>query len=194
MQGNVVGGGSSGQRHDLRSRLQRTDYDRLEHASGPMRRWGWLVMGRHASPTSASRRATSSWRNAAHSGDGPLKVSDRPYISEAATSSSGRCTKTESPVHRRFHGRSAARRGVRTIERPFERKTPAALAELVLETGVGDDGLTLVTEARANRVLLRRQRAIGDSNYVKRRGKVIRRRRRMKSRLTAGAFRHRPSS
>ena len=78
MQGNVVGGGSSVNAMTY-ARGSKDDYDRWNTLSGDAG-WGWddLV------PYFRKQEGNVRLQNAAHSGDGPLKVSDPAYISEAA--------------------------------------------------------------------------------------------------------------
>src|SRR5258705_6614634 len=78
MQGNVVGGGSSVNAMTY-ARGSKDDYDRWNTLSGDAG-WGWddLV------PYFRKQEGNVRLENAAHSGDGPLKVSDPAYISEAA--------------------------------------------------------------------------------------------------------------
>src|SRR5712675_2185970 len=81
--------------------------------------------------------------NTAGSGRGPWNIARSKALSVGLSNAYfkllGRqhlrpdAAKTESPFHRRFHGRSAARRGVRTID-DLSRKTPQ-LGGLVLEAG-----------------------------------------------------------
>src|SRR5216684_942611 len=84
------------------------------------------------SPTSASRRATSGWRMPRTVETGLSRFPTRPTL-RGRQHLRPDAAKTESPFHRRFHGRSAARRGVRTID-DLSRKTPQ-LGGLVLEAG-----------------------------------------------------------
>jgi choline dehydrogenase-like flavoprotein len=126
MQGNVVGGGSSVNAMTY-ARGSKDDYDRWNTLSGDAG-WGWddLV------PYFRKQEGNVRLENAAHSGDGPLKVSDPAYISEAANIFVRTLQKLKVPFTD-DHGRSAARRGVRTID-DLSRKTPQ-LGGLVLEAG-----------------------------------------------------------
>src|SRR5258708_39880798 len=78
MQGNVVGGGSSVNAMTY-ARGSKGDYDRWNTLSGDAG-WGWddLV------PYFRKQEGHVRLENAAHSGDGPLKLSDPAYIPEAA--------------------------------------------------------------------------------------------------------------
>jgi choline dehydrogenase len=178
MQGNVVGGGSSVNAMTY-ARGSKDDYDRWNTLSGDAG-WGWddLV------PYFRKQEGNVRLENAAHSGDGPLKVSDPAYISEAANIFVRTLQKLKVPFTDDFTGGQL--HGVGYEQSTTFRGKRRSSADSFLRPVIGDERLTLVTEARANRVLFDGQRAIG-IEYVKD-GKVHQAKATHEVVLTAGAF------
>ena len=178
MQGNVVGGGSSVNAMTY-ARGSKDDYDRWNTLSGDAG-WGWddLV------PYFRKQEGNVRLENAAHSGDGPLKVSDPAYISEAANIFVRTLQKLKVPFTDDFTGGQL--HGVGYEQSTTFRGKRRSSADSFLRPVIGDERLTLVTKARANRVLFDGQRAIG-IEYVKD-GKVHQAKATHEVVLTAGAF------
>jgi GMC oxidoreductase len=142
--------------------------------------WGWddLV------PYFRKQEGNVRLENAAHSGDGPLKVSDPAYISEAANIFVRTLQKLKVPFTDDFTGGQL--HGVGYEQSTTFRGKRRSSADSFLRPVIGDARLTLVTEARANRVLFDGQRAIG-IEYVKH-GKVHQAKATHEVVLTAGAL------
>src|SRR5258708_4156801 len=138
MQGNVVGGGSSVNAMTY-ARGSKDDYDRWNTLSGDAG-WGWddLV------PYFRKQEGNVRLENVAHSGDGPLKVSDPAYISEAANIFVRTLQKLKVPFTDDFTGGQL--HGVGYEQSTTFRGKRRSSADSFLRPVIGDERLTLVTE------------------------------------------------
>ena len=177
-QGNVVGGGSSVNVMAY-TRGSKRDYDTWDELSGHAG-WGWNDM----LPYFRKQEGNVRLDNAEHSGDGPLKVSDPAYISDAANIFVRTMQKLKLRFTADFTGGEL--HGVGYEQSTTYQGRRHSSSDAFLKPVIGDERLTLVTEARANRILFDGKRAVG-VEYLHN-GKVRRATAARKVVLTAGAF------
>jgi choline dehydrogenase len=176
-QGNVVGGGSSVNVMAY-TRGSRLDYARWDKASGGAG-WGWDDLEPYFRRQEGNQRLD----NAAHGGDGPLKVSDPAYIVEAANRFVRTMQRMGLPFNADFTGGEL--HGVGYMQSTTYKGQRCSAADAFLTPIRNDPKLALVTEAAATRILFEGERAVGveyktkDGRLVAKAGEVI---------LTAGAF------
>ncbi len=177
-QGNVVGGGSS-VNVMLYARGSRLDYDLWDKATGGAG-WGWddLI------PYFRRQEGNQRLQNEAHGSEGPLKVSDAPYLIEADSLFLRTMQNLNIPYTDDFN--SGNLHGVGLTQSTVYRGRRCSSADAFLSPILNDPRLTLVTSARVNRILFEGTRAVGVEYVVddithqaSTTGEVI---------LTAGAF------
>jgi choline dehydrogenase len=177
-QGNVVGGGSS-VNIMLYARGSRLDYQKWDQATGGAG-WGWddLV------PYFRRQEGNQRLENQAHGGDGPLKVSDAPYLIEADTLFLRTMQKLNVPYTTDFNAGNL--HGVGLLQSTIYRGKRCSAADAFLTPIINDPRLTLVTSARATRLLFEGTHAVGVEYVVN--GQTLQARTEGEVILAAGAF------
>ncbi|WP_029920353.1 GMC family oxidoreductase [Nevskia soli] len=177
-QGNVVGGGSSINVMAY-TRGSRSDYAKWNEASGHAG-WGWddLV------PYFRRQEGNQRLENAAHGGDGPLKVSDPGYIVDAANFFVRTMQKLGLPFTSDFTGGDLS--GVGYMQSTTFKGRRCSAADAFLTPIRNDTRLTFITGAAATRVLFEGRRAVGVEYRMK--GSTHQARATREVILAAGAF------
>ncbi|AMB85174.1 glucose-methanol-choline oxidoreductase [Pseudomonas agarici] len=152
-QGNVVGGGSS-VNIMLYARGSRLDYERWDQATDGAG-WGWDDMV----PYFRRQESNQRFENEAHGGDGPLKVSDAPYLIEADTLFLRTMQNLGVPFTADFNAGNL--HGVGLTQSTIYKGKRCSAADAFLLPIIDDPRLTLVTSARVNRILFEGKRAVG---------------------------------
>lgn len=177
-QGNVIGGGSSVNVMAY-TRGSRFDYARWNEASGGAG-WGWEDLEPYFRRQEGNQRLD----NAAHSGDGPLKVSDPPYIVEAANRFVRTMQRLGLPYNTDFTGGEL--HGVGYMQSTTYKGVRCSSADAFLTPIRSNPKLSLVTGAAVTRILFEGARILGVEYKAKdgmRTAKAAR-----EVILTAGAF------
>jgi choline dehydrogenase len=177
-QGNVVGGGSSVNVMAY-TRGSRQDYDLWNEASG-MAGWGWDDMVPHFRKQEGNVRL----EDAAHSGDGPLRVSDPPYIVDAANLYLRTMQRMGVPYTSDFT--AGTLNGVGYIQSTTYRGVRCSSSDAFLKPALRSQNLTVVTKAQVRRILFDGKRATGVE--YKEGGKIRFANATREIVLTAGAF------
>jgi choline dehydrogenase-like flavoprotein len=152
-QGNVIGGGSSVNVMAY-TRGSKADYARWDRASGGFG-WSWEDL----LPYFRRQEGNQRLEDQAHSGDGPLKVSDPLYRVEAADRFVRTMQKLGLPFATDFN--AGALRGVGYMQTTTSRARRCSAANAFLDPIRTNPALSLVTEAMATELLFDGRRAKG---------------------------------
>ncbi len=177
-QGNVVGGGSSVNVMAY-TRGSRLDYERWDEASGGAG-WGWddLV------PYFRRQEGNQRLEDEAHSGDGPLKVSDPPYIVDSANLFVRTVQRLGLPFTPDFTG--GGLKGVGYIQSTTIKGERCSAADAFIKPIKNDPRLNLITGAKVTRIMFDGGRAVGVEYHQK--GQTRQARAGKEVILAAGAF------
>jgi choline dehydrogenase len=152
-QGNILGGGSS-VNVMVYTRGSREDYSRWDDICGNSG-WGWEDMLPHFRRQEGNQR----FQNEAHSGDGPLKVSEQPFVAEGAHYFVRTMQGLGLPFTPDFN--SGALTGVGYMQATVFKGERCNAARAFLTPVRADPRLTIAFHAKATRVLIENGRAIG---------------------------------
>ena len=152
-QGNVLGGGSSVNVMAY-VRGSRCDYQRWNEASGNTG-WGWDDLLPHFRRQEGNQR----FENEIHSGDGPLKVSEQPYIVEGAHMFVRTMQRLGLPFTPDFN--TGAPLGVGYHQATLYRGERCSAAQAFLGPIRSHPNLRIMTNATVTRILLNGNRAVG---------------------------------
>ena len=152
-QGNVLGGGSSVNVMAY-VRGSRCDYQRWNEASGNTG-WAWEDILPHFLKQEGNQR----FHNEFHSGDGPLKVSEQPYIVEGAHMFVRTMQRLGLPFTPDFN--TGSHLGVGYHQATLYRGERCSAARAFLDPIRSHPNLRIATNATATRVLFENNRATG---------------------------------
>lgn len=152
-QGNVLGGGSSVNVMAY-TRGSRHDYERWDAVSGSTG-WGWEDLLPHFLKQEGNQR----FDNLFHNGDGPLKVSEQPYIVEGAHLFVRTMQRLGVPFTPDFN--TGNLHGVGYHQATVHKGERCNAARAFLDPIRKNPRLHIATHARVNRVLIENGRAIG---------------------------------
>jgi choline dehydrogenase len=177
-QGNVVGGGSSVNVMAY-TRGSRLDYERWDEASGGAG-WGWDDL----LPYFRRQEGNQRLEDEAHSGDGPLKVSDPPYIVDSANLFVRTMQRLGLPFTPDFT--SGGLKGVGYMQSTTIKGERCSAADAFIKPIKNDPRLNLITGARVTRIMFDGGRAVGVEYH--RKGQTRQARAGKEVILAAGAF------
>ncbi|WP_454885376.1 GMC family oxidoreductase [Sphingomonas oryzagri] len=153
-QGNVIGGGSSVNVMAY-TRGTKADYDGWNTALGGNSGWDWESL----LPYFRRQEGNIRLDNAAHGGDGPLKVSDPRYIVPAAHLFLRSLQRLGLPFRDDFNAGELY--GAGFIQTTIDGKVRCSAADAFLRPVAKDPRLTIVTGATVQRVIIENGRATG---------------------------------
>ncbi len=160
-QGNVIGGGSSVNVMAY-VRGSRRDYERWDEVSGNMG-WAWDDLLPHFVKQEGNQR----FHNEFHSGDGPLKVSEQPYIVEGAHTFVRTMQRLGLPFTPDFNTGDLL--GVGYHQATLYRGERCSATKAFVDPIRSNPKLKIVTRATATRVVIENNRAVG-VEYIDRKG------------------------
>lgn len=152
-QGNVLGGGSSVNVMAY-TRGSRHDYDRWNEVSGNIG-WSWDDLLPHFLKQEGNQR----FHNEFHNGDGPLKVSEQPYIVEGAHMFVRTMQRLGVPFTPDFNTGKLG--GVGYHQATLYKGERCNAARAFLDPIRSNPNLKIATHAKATRVLFEDNRAVG---------------------------------
>jgi choline dehydrogenase-like flavoprotein len=158
-QGNVMGGGSSVNAMAY-TRGSRQDYDRWDAALGQPH-WGWDAL----LPYFKRQEGNQRFDNDAHGADGPMKVSDPRYRVEAADIFVRTMQRAGLPFRADFNAGDLY--GVGYLQTTTWRGERSSASTAFIKPILGNPLLTVITDARVNRVLFEGDRAVGVEYQLK---------------------------